>query len=196
MKIISSLLAYLIGSIPTGFIIFYLSEKKDIRNFGSRSTGATNVLRLKGWKYGLVVFGGDFLKGFLTVFATLKIFNDLSLAAICGLLAVAGHCFPVYIKFKGGKGVATTIGVFSFLAPKPLLVSLVLFLIVVLITRYVSLGSLLAILNLPISAWLFGADFEIIVLGIAVFLVVGFRHKANIFRLIQGKERKIGERIQ
>ncbi|MFQ5722555.1 MAG: glycerol-3-phosphate acyltransferase, partial [Candidatus Aminicenantales bacterium] len=109
MKIISSLLAYLIGSIPTGFIIFYLSEKKDIRNFGSRSTGATNVLRLKGWKYGLVVFGGDFLKGFLTVFATLKIFNDLSLAAICGLLAVAGHCFPVYIKFKGGKGVATTI---------------------------------------------------------------------------------------
>jgi len=196
MKIISALLSYLIGSIPTGYIIFYLSEKKDIRRFGSQATGTTNVLRLKGWKYGLVVFAGDFLKGFLPVYAVLKIFNDLSLAVICSFLVVVGHCFPIYIKFKGGKGVATTIGVFSLLAFKPLLISLFLFLIVTLISRYVSLGSLLAVLNLPLSAFLFRADYKIIVLGIAVFIVVGFRHKGNIWRLAQSKERKIGERIK
>ncbi len=196
MKIIAALLAYLIGSIPTGFIIFYLSEKKDIRNYGSQATGATNVLRLKGWKYGLAVFAGDWLKGFLPVLIVLKTFNDLSLAAVCAFLVVVGHCFPLYIKFKGGKGVATTVGIFSILALKPLMVSLVLFLIIVLFTRYVSLGSLLATLSLPVSAFFFQTEYEILVLGTAVFLVIGFRHKGNIKRLIQGKERKIGERIQ
>ena len=196
MKIISALLSYLIGSVPTGYIFFYLSEKKDIRHFGSQATGATNVLRLKGWKYGLAVFAGDFLKGLLPVYAVLKIFNDLNLAVVCGFLVVVGHCFPIYLNFKGGKGVATTIGIFSLLALKPLLISLLLFLMVTSITRYVSLGSLLAVLNLPLSAFLFRADYKVIVLGIAVFIVVGFRHKSNIWRLVQGKERKIGERIK
>ncbi len=195
MKIIFAICSYLLGAISFGYILFRIREKKDIRDFGSKSIGATNMLRLKGWSYAIPVGLIDILKGFLPVFLALKIFPDRSFALLCGFLAVLGHCFPVYLKFKGGKGVATTVGVYAVLAFKPLLLSLVLFLIIIAISRYVSLGSILSALSYPFFVFLFQEEMEIIVLSLAVFALIALRHKGNIERLIKGKERKLGERI-
>ena len=182
MKIIFAILSYLIGSIPIGYIFFFISEKKDIRNFGSQSTGATNLFRLKGWKFALPVLLIDFLKGFLPVFFALKFFQDKPFALICGLLAVLGHCFPVYIKFKGGKGVATTFGAYAILAFKPFLLSLVIFLIVSGASRYVSLGSILATLSYPIFIFLLKGEVEIAYLSFAFFfLIVFFSYAPQMF---------------
>ena len=194
MKILFAVLCYLFGAIPSGYILFRLSEKKDIRRFGSQATGATNVLRLKGLKYAIPVLLFDIAKGFLPVFLALKLFEDLILALICGFLAVVGHCFPVYIKFKGGKGLATTLGAYALLAFKPALLSLAVFLIAVGISRYVSLGSLLAVLSFPGFALLFKEEIQVVYFGIALFILVAFMHRGNIARLIKGTERKIGEK--
>ena len=194
MKILFAILCYLFGAIPSGYILFRLSEKKDIRSFGSQATGATNVLRLKGLKYAIPVLLFDIAKGFLPVFLALKLFGDLILALICGFLAVVGHCFPVYIRFKGGKGLATTLGVYAFLAFKPVLLSLAVFLIAVFISRYVSLGSLLAVLSFPVFSFLFKEEIQVVYLGLALFILVAFMHRGNIARLFKGTERKIGEK--
>jgi glycerol-3-phosphate acyltransferase PlsY len=196
MKIFFAVLSYLFGSIPSGYIIVYLSDKKDIRNFGSQATGATNVLRLKGWKYALPVLAIDFLKGFLPAFLALRIFNDRTLALICAFLAVVGHCFPAYIRFKGGKGVTTTFGAYSVLAFKPFLCTLATFGAVTAASRYVSLGSLLAALSYPLFIFLFKKEIEIAYLAFALFIFIAFMHRSNIKRLIKGKERKLGERIR
>lgn len=194
MKILFAVLCYLFGAIPSGYILFRLSEKKDIRRFGSQATGATNVLRLKGWKYAIPVLLFDVAKGFLPVFLALKLFEDLVLALICGFLAVVGHCFPVYIKFKGGKGLATTLGAYALLAFKPALLSLAVFLIAIAISRYVSLGSLLAVLTFPAFAFLLKEEIQVVYFGIVLLILVAFMHRENIARLIKGTERKIGEK--
>ncbi|MFP4083064.1 MAG: glycerol-3-phosphate 1-O-acyltransferase PlsY [Candidatus Aminicenantes bacterium] len=192
MKILYALFSYLVGSIPTGFILFYLREKKDIRGYGSQATGATNVLRLTGWGFGLIVLLADFVKGLFPVWLAVKIFQDHTFAAVCAFLVVVGHCFPVYIKFKGGKGVATTAGVYAVLALKPLVLSAIIFLPVVLLTRYMSLASLIAALFFPLWVYLLGGEMEIVGLSAALFLLVASRHRGNIGRLIKGTERKIG----
>ena len=194
MIILFLVLSYLLGSFPTGYILYYLSEKNDIRGFGSQSTGATNVLRLKGWLFALPVIFIDILKGFLPVFLALRIFPDEKWALFSGFLAVLGHCFPIFIKFKGGKGVATAVGVYMVLALKPLLIGIALFLAIIIFTRYVSLGSLLAMVSLPISICLIQDKIGITVLGIAIFLLIAIRHLGNIQRLIKGNERKLGEK--
>jgi glycerol-3-phosphate acyltransferase PlsY len=192
MKIPFAVLSYLFGSIPSGYIIFYLSEKKDIRNFGSQATGATNVLRLKGWKFAVPILAMDFLKGFLPAFLALKIFEDRTFALICAFLAVLGHCFPVYIKFKGGKGIATTFGAYSILAFKPFLCSLAIFVTTTAASRYVSLGSLLAALSYPLFIILLKKQIEMAYMAFALFLLIAFMHRDNIKRLVKGKERKLG----
>jgi glycerol-3-phosphate acyltransferase PlsY len=196
MKILYALLTYLLGSFPTGYIFFLITEKKDIRNFGSHSTGATNVLRVKGWKFALPVLAIDILKGAIPVFIALRLFEDPGFSVICAFMAVVGHCFPVYLKFKGGKGVATTVGVYAALAFKPFLLSLAVFVFVVLIMRYVSLASLLSTILYPLFVLLFQGDIQIIGLGIAVFVLVAIRHRENIGRLLKGTERKIGEKVR
>ncbi|MBC8358665.1 MAG: glycerol-3-phosphate 1-O-acyltransferase PlsY [Candidatus Aminicenantes bacterium] len=196
MKILLALLSYFFGAIPSGYIFFHLSEKKDIRNFGSQTTGATNVLRLKGFKYALPVGLFDVFKGFLPVFLALILFQDKLLALACASLAVLGHCFPVFIKFKGGKGLATTFGAYAVLAFKPFLLSVAIFLIVAGISRYVSLSSLLAALSYPFFIFLFKEEVEIAYLSFALFLLIMFMHRGNIKRLIKGKERKLGEKAK
>jgi glycerol-3-phosphate acyltransferase PlsY len=195
MKIPFAVLSYLFGSIPSGYIIFYLSEKKDIRNFGSQTTGATNVLRLKGWKFAIPILAMDFLKGFVPAFLALKIFEDRTFALICAFLAVLGHCFPVYIKFKGGKGIATTLGAYSILAFKPFLFAVAIFAVTTVTSRYVSLGSLLAALSYPLFILLFNKEIEIAYMAFALFILIAFMHRDNIKRLVKGKERKLGEKI-
>ena len=196
MKILFAGLSYLFGAIPSGYILFYISEKKDIRNFGSQATGATNLFRLKGWKFAVPILLFDVLKGVLPVVLALEFFEDLRFALVCGFLAVVGHCFPVYIKFKGGKGLATTLGAYAVLGFKPLLLSLGVFLLAVGITRYVSLGSLLAVLSYPFFILLFKGNLEIVCLSVVLFLLIVFMHKGNIARLIKGEERKLGEKAR
>jgi len=194
MKILFAGLSYLFGAIPSGYILFYLSEKKDIRDFGSQATGATNMFRLKGWKWAVPVLLFDALKGILPVLLALKLFEDLTFALVCAFLAVAGHCFPVYLKFRGGKGLATALGAYGVLAFMPMLLSLAVFILIVGITRYVSLGSLLAIMSYPLFNLLYKNEIEIVCLGIILFILIVFMHRGNIARLIKGNERKLGEK--
>jgi len=193
MKILFAVLSYLLGAFPTGYILYYLSEKKDIREFGSRSIGATNMLRLKGWKLAIPVIFVDVLKGFLPVFLALKLF-DTKFALLCGFLAVLGHCFPITLKFKGGKGVATSVGVYLAVAFKPLLVGLAVFIIIIALTRYVSLGSMMAMMSLPVSIYFIQENRDAAILGVAILLLIVLKHSGNIHRLVQGSERKLGEK--
>jgi glycerol-3-phosphate acyltransferase PlsY len=194
MKALFAILSYLLGAIPTGYLVFKLSARKDIREFGSRNTGATNVMRLKGWKLAVPVVFADVLKGFLPAFLALRLFGDPRLALIASFLAVVGHCYPVYIRFRGGKGVATTVGAATALAVAPLLVSLTVFLVLVGLTRYVSLGSILAIVSFPVFVHVFGGGVETVAWGAAITVLVVLKHRGNIGRLLAGRERKLGEK--
>lgn len=194
MTILYAILSYLIGSIPAGYILYRFIEKKDIRQFGSQATGATNVLRLKGWTYAIPVALFDVCKGYIVVFFALKLVPDEGMALLCGFLAVLGHCFPVFIKFKGGKGIATALGVYAALAPVQVLFSVAVFFAVVLLTKYVSLGSLLAMLSFPLFVGFFQGERPLIFLSLAIFCLIILRHMGNIKRLVAGKERKLGEK--
>ncbi|OGD28081.1 MAG: acyl-phosphate glycerol 3-phosphate acyltransferase [Candidatus Aminicenantes bacterium RBG_19FT_COMBO_65_30] len=186
--------SYLLGSIPTGYLLVRMTGKKDVREFGSRGTGATNVLRVKGWKSALPVAAVDILKGFLPAFLALKWFADPVFAAFCGFLAVIGHCFPFSIGFRGGKGVATSIGAYAAIALAPCLAGLGLFLVAVGLTRYVSLGSILGSLVFPLIILVSGGPKGVAAVSLAIATLVVFQHRRNIGRLIKGTERKLGER--
>ena len=196
MKILFAAVAYFMGAFPSGYLFFRASEKKDIRSLGSGATGATNVLRLKGWKYALPVAFIDLLKGFLAAFLALKIFRDPGLAAVCASLAVFGHCFPVYIGFKGGKGVATAAGAMFAVALKPTLLSLIVFVLTVALTGFVSLASIFAALSFPFFMLLFKMPAILILLSLPILLIILIRHAENIKRLIGGQERKFGQKIK
>lgn len=188
-------LAYLLGSIPTGYLLFRLRENKDIRSYGSKNIGATNVLRVTGWKLALPVAVFDILKGAVPVYLGLKLSPELWIACTAGFLAILGHCFPVYIRFKGGKGVATTVGAYSVLAPYPLLCIIGIFVLIVALTRHASLGSLSAALSFPLFVMLFkGSPPELLIFGGVVFILIMHRHRENIRRLINGNEKKLGKK--
>jgi glycerol-3-phosphate acyltransferase PlsY len=193
MKTLFVVLAYFIGSIPSGYIFFRLGEKKDIRGFGSQSTGATNVLRLKGWRYALPVLVIDVLKAALPVWVALQLFGDRPVALGVAFLVTLGHCFPIFIKFRGGKGVSTAMGAYAILAPLPFLLSLAIFVGIIAATRFVSLGSLLSTLFFPFYAYFLKGDKELALLGLAIFVLIALRHAGNIKRLLRGQERKFGQ---
>jgi glycerol-3-phosphate acyltransferase PlsY len=194
MKILVAVASYLAGSIPTGYLLARWAGTKDVRQFGSGSTGATNVLRVKGWKVALPVVVFDILKGFLPVFLASKWFGDPVFSAFCGFLAVVGHCFPFSIGFRGGKGVATSLGAFAAIAWAPCLASGGLFLIVVGLTRMVSLGSILGALAFPAIVLAGGGSASVAAVALAIAALVIVRHRGNIGRILQGTERKLGER--
>jgi glycerol-3-phosphate acyltransferase PlsY len=197
MNILFCLLAYLVGSVPTGYIFFRYSEKKDIRGFGSGATGGTNVLRLKGWKYALPVVVLDVLKGALPAYLGLRLFHNPDLAIVAALSAIIGHCYPVYISFMGGKGVATTMGAFLVLSPIAFVISLCVFVIVIGITRYVSLGSILAACAFPVSTILLHGQYPRLgIWSLAILAVIIIRHRGNIQRLLKGEERKLGQKVR
>ncbi len=195
MTILFVCLSYLLGSIPSGYLLFRLKNKGDIRDYGSRSIGATNVLRTSGWKVAIPVAIMDISKGFFPAFIGLKFFEDSRWALVFGFCAVIGHCYPVFLKFKGGKGVATTVGVYAALAFIPLLLMLAVFICVTAITRYVSLGSILGVLSFPLFSYIFQRENEILFLSAVIFLLIIFKHKENIKRLINGNEKKLGEKV-
>lgn len=195
LKVSWVLAAYLLGSIPTGYLVVKLAARRDIRTLGSRSTGATNVLRSKGWALAVPVAVFDVAKGFVPAFLSLRIFEDQTLAAGAALAAVVGHCFPVYIRFCGGKGVATAGGSILALCWPCALICILLFVLVVAATRYVSLGSVLAAIAFPIAAAALGRFPLMIGFGIAVLAIIVFKHRENIARLRSGTERRFGERL-
>jgi glycerol-3-phosphate acyltransferase PlsY len=194
MKVLFAAASYLLGSVPTGYLLIRAADKKDIRQFGSQSTGATNVLRVKGLKYAIPVMVVDVLKGFLPAFLGLRLFQDPSLAVISGFLAALGHCFPFSIGFRGGKGMATSMGAFAALAVPPFLASLAIFVLTIAASRFVSLGSVLAVLSFPFFALLFHGPRMIFFWSLAISGLVVFKHKGNIRRLLAGTERKLGEK--
>ncbi len=194
MKILMAVASYLLGSVPTGYLLSRWSGTRDVREFGSGSTGATNVLRVKGWKVALPVVAFDILKGALPVFLAWRWFGDPAFSALCGLLAVVGHCFPFSIGFRGGKGVATALGAFAAIAWAPCLAAIGLFLIVVGLTRFVSLGSILGALAFPLIVLAGGGSVAVTAIALAIAALIVVRHRGNIRRLVQGAERKLGER--
>jgi glycerol-3-phosphate acyltransferase PlsY len=196
MKILWAFASYFFGAFPTGYVFFRVLEKKDVRSFGSGAIGATNILRLKGWAYALPVALIDILKGFLPAFLAMKIYGDERLAADSAGLAVLGHCYPIYIGFKGGKGVATAAGAMFSLALLPSLCSVAVFVLTIALTRYVSLGSILAVIFFPLFIFLFRGSADLILLSLPVLLIILIRHLDNIKRLLQGQERKFGQKVR
>jgi len=194
MSYTALIIAYLLGSIPFGYIMTMFFKKVDIRRHGSGNIGATNVLRLMGWRVALPVLLLDAAKGAGAVLIA-RCFSDLITVQLIAAIAVlVGHSFPVFLGFRGGKGAATSIGVLIPLAGwiTPLLLLFVG--AVIGITRYVSLGSILGALILPLMFYLFGYDPVFIWFGAAMAALVVVRHYANIGRLIKGTESKLGRK--
>ncbi|MFC1496970.1 glycerol-3-phosphate 1-O-acyltransferase PlsY [Verrucomicrobiota bacterium] len=196
--------SYLLGAIPFGYIIAQ-AKGIDIRRVGSGNIGATNVFRTVGKGWGILTFLCDVLKGFIPAFffpLILERFSmaegKLALSIVCACFAVAGHNWPVYLRFKGGKGVATSAGALLGVAPVPLIIGLISWLAIFMFTRYVSLASITAALAIPVSGWfLYFKQSSLIPSGIlapALLTLLGlaavWRHKSNIQRLIRGNEHR------
>ncbi len=195
--IVSIVLAYLLGSIPVSYIFGKLFRKIDIRKYGSGNVGATNAVRVLGLKLGLPVLALDILKGAASVYvAKLLIGSNPILLALIGLVAILGHNYTIFLSFKGGKGVATSAGVFIVLTPISFLCAILTFVVATWISRYVSLGSILAaavlfLSNLIINIHNGFSDIVYLVLTGLVALLVIARHTANIKRLLSGSENRL-----
>ncbi|PIE72693.1 MAG: acyl-phosphate glycerol 3-phosphate acyltransferase [Deltaproteobacteria bacterium] len=192
MQILFPIVGYLIGAIPFG-LVFGKMAGIDVRNSGSKNIGATNVNRLLGKKLGFLTLVCDCCKGIVPMLVAQYVLADspskeLAVAAT-GVLAVIGHMFPIYLGFRGGKGVATGLGVFLYLCPLAVLIGLAIFIASVLLSGFVSVGSLLASALLPVSLVFLDASSTTIAASIIIALLIWTQHRANIVRLVQGKEK-------
>lgn len=186
------IISYLLGNISGGMIFGKLLFNKDIRDYGSKNAGTTNALRVFGIKAGALTFIVDVLKSILACFIGMKLLG-LSGILLAGIFVVIGHNWPIFLNFKGGKGIASSFGFIMFLDYKIAIVAIIIFIIIVILTKYISLGSMLTTtLVLPISYIFFGYR-NIYVLLTFLFLasLSIFRHNSNIIRLINGDENKI-----
>ena len=199
------IVAYLLGSIPFSFLVVKLVAGADIRQHGSRNVGATNVARSFGKWPGIVALILDGAKGYAAVAVAQWIVqrpewdaplrSDAFWIALAAVIAVLAHMFPVWLKFHGGKGVATATGAFLAIDPKALGAALIVFIIVILATRIVSLASILSAASIPIFLrFLTHATFWTVVLSVVISIAIIVKHHSNIARLAQGTERKMGER--
>jgi glycerol-3-phosphate acyltransferase PlsY len=209
LYLIVAAVAYLLGSIPFGYLLVRIFRGEDIRRTGSGNIGATNVARSGAKGLGTATLALDALKGAtavgLAAFLAASKYNlcgdfvedpcalPLRLMSLAALFAVLGHVFPVWLRFKGGKGVATALGVFCVLFPKAILVALAIFILVVAITRYVSLGSILGAIAFPVAAYFMqNADWLSLLLASGVSLTIVLKHHQNIGRLLAGTENRFG----
>ncbi|EHG21868.1 hypothetical protein HMPREF9334_00571 [Selenomonas infelix ATCC 43532] len=189
--LLTGVIAYLVGSIPSGLILGKLFWHTDLRKYGSHNIGATNAWRTLGKVPGIIVFLADSLKGQAGVLLGLSLVGTPLAAVIGGLLAIVGHSFSLFLRFHGGKGVATSLGVLTMLMGNVTLIVFVLWFTIVYMTRYVSLGSVVAGVITPILAALFAYPMEYIVFTVIAALLVIVRHRENIKRLMNGTENKI-----
>ncbi len=206
------ILSYLVGSIPTSIIVSKLSKGIDIRDYGSGNAGGTNVMRVLGWKQGLFVIFLDAMKGVLAVvviarlhdgsmpFTNMTPFDDFTLVQIiAGISAVIGHIWTVFAGFKGGKGIATALGMLLMISTVDMLIAIGIFVAVVGISRYVSLGSIIGAISIPLILFVRENIFNVNIPGyntllpfvIFLTLLVIFTHRKNVIRLLNGSEHKI-----
>ena len=183
------LLAYLCGSIPFGMLIAK-TQNIDIREHGSGNIGATNVTRIIGKKLGFITLIGDVLKGWVIVFLASQWFEKPIFIALAGFMVFFGHLYSIFLRFKGGKGVATGLGIFSFIMPLPTLFSSGIFILSLKFSGYVSLSSILAAISLPILGIFFKIPLPYIYLASIVGLFTLQKHHENIIRIVQGTEAK------
>ena len=193
---LTTLIAYLLGSIPFGYLIVRWQRGVDVRATGSGSIGATNVMRNLGIMGFVATFILDAGKGLLAVLLASKMtLENPTWVAAAAFAAVLGHCFPVWLRFRGGKGVATGVGVFIAIAPWQVVLVLAIFAVVVVIWRYISLGSIVATAAFPVLVYIMKHPPIQVVLGAAgAAVIIIARHYANIARLLKGTENKVGRR--
>lgn len=192
MLVVSVVIGYLLGSISSSTIISRWFAKIDIREHGSGNAGATNTLRVLGTRWAIVVLLIDVLKGVLAVIIAWKLGPGHEWVAYAsGLAAIVGHNWPIFFGFRGGKGIATTIGVLLMVAPIATLIAGAAAILVIAVTRYVSLGSLILTVAVPIIVALMHGSTAKIIFGVALALLSIWRHQKNIGRLIRGQEHRI-----
>ncbi|HHT46006.1 MAG TPA: glycerol-3-phosphate 1-O-acyltransferase PlsY [Firmicutes bacterium] len=196
MYILLIIFSYLLGSISFGYLIAKMLKGVDIRKIGSGNTGATNISRLMGFKYAILVLILDALKGLLAILISSYLGFETWVVLLCGLAVIIGHNWPAFFAFRGGRGAATTLGVFLGLAPVPTLVVFGLFIVIILTSRYVSLGTIVAAVLIPFTMFLLNYPLNYFVFGLSVCIILLWRHYPNIIRLLQGRESKLGDKVK
>ena len=189
------IVAYLIGSVPFALLLARRWGAADLRRIGSGNLGAANVLRASGVKAGVLVAVLDITKGAVSVMLAQRFADHAAAPAAAGLAAIVGHIYPVWLRFRGGKGVATACGVFSVLTPFAIPPALGIFVVAVWLTRYISLGSMLASVALPPIAYATGSPAPAVAAAFVASAIIVFRHRSNLVRLRTGTERRIGARV-
>lgn len=186
-----ALFGYLLGSVPTGLLLAKLFSKVDPRKMGSKNIGATNIFRTAGKTLGILTLVGDVLKGMIPIGIAIQLdVSDLWLAGV-GLSTFLGHVFPIFLGFRGGKGVATALGVYLVVSPIAVLIEFLLFAGLVWKWRYISLGSISCATTIPILIAFFRSDSQAyFILSVIIAALILYRHQENIVRLLQGTENK------
>lgn len=184
------LAGYLIGSIPFALIVAR-RRGTDLRQVGSGNLGAANVMRTSGVTAGVLVAALDMAKGAASVWLAARVSDGAGLPAAAGLAAIIGHIYPIWLRFRGGKGVATACGVFSVLTPLAVPPALAIFAATVWLTKYISLGSVLASIALPPIAYALGSPAPAVLAAAAAAVIIVFRHRSNVLRLRMGTERRV-----
>lgn len=191
MEILLIPLSYLLGSVPTGLLLTKAFSKQDPRQVGSQNIGATNIYRAAGKTLALMTLVGDALKGFIPVsLAMLSHFSEVWIA-LAGIATFLGHLYPVFLSFKGGKGVATALGIFVALCPGAVVIDFFLFAGILATWRIVSVSSMSAASLMPVLLWMITGSQPYLMMSICVAVLIIYRHKANIQRLISGRENRI-----
>ena len=189
--VVAAAISYILGSIPNGLILGKAIWGVDLRQHGSKNIGATNAWRTIGKAGGISIFALDFLKGAISAYLGLHLGGSELAGVLCGILAIAGHSWSVFLAFKGGKGVATGLGVIAALMPEVTLIVFAVWFAIVYFTGYVSRGSIVGAALVPILTLFFGLHTEFLILGLIAAVFIIYRHKSNIERLRKGTESKI-----
>ncbi len=194
MSLLGLVAAYLIGAIPVGYVVARFRGGVDIRAAGSGNIGATNVLRTLGKGPAIATLLGDIVKGFAAVSVARAADPSPAWAAAGAVLAIVGNCWPVFLRFRGGKGVATGFGAFLALAPWATAPAALVWVLVVATFRYVSLGSVMAVLCLPLGVAALGYPRAFAAAAVATAIIIIYRHRENVARLFKGSEPRLGQR--
>jgi glycerol-3-phosphate acyltransferase PlsY len=194
MPTVAILVAYGIGSTPFAWLLARRWGAIDLRRVGSGNVGAANVFRASGLTAGVLAAILDIAKGAASVVVADRLGGGAGTTAAAGLAAIVGHIYPVWLRFRGGKGVATACGVFGVLTPAAALPALAVFVSTVWITKYVSLASVLASVALPLIAYITGSPVPVVIVACAACALIVFRHRSNVVRLRTGTERRFGVR--
>lgn len=188
-------LAYFLGNIVTSYLVSKRAANIDIRKYGSGNAGATNVLRVLGLKLGLITFVGDALKAVVAVLLGRYLAGENG-AILAGLFVVIGHNWPVVLGFKGGKGIAATIGTVSAISPQLVLIIIPVGIIILAVTKYVSLASIIGVTMFPVLTIATGKPWQYIAFSIVLCVIALYKHRSNISRLLKGTENKFGQKAK